>query len=704
MEKKDPSEMSRSEARAELERLAGEIARHDEAYHTRDQPLISDGQYDELRKRNLEIERRFPDLVREDSPSKKVGAAIARGFEKVRHKVPMLSLANGFNDQDIADFVARAYRFFGRDEGLELQFTVEPKIDGISASLRYENGIFVQGATRGDGTVGEDITANLKTIHEIPKKLQGRGWPGTIEIRGEIYMTHADFAELNKKARQSGGQTYVNPRNTAAGSVRQLDSSITAGRNLKFFAYGWGLVSEQFAQTQFEAFGRMGEWGFVTNPLTRLASGLEEMLEHYHHIEEQRSSLGYDIDGVVYKLDRLDLRERWGYVARAPRWAIAHKFSAEQATTRLREIDVQVGRTGALTPVARLDPVTVGGVVVSNATLHNGDEIARKDIREGDMVVVQRAGDVIPQIVRVIHEKRPSGSEPFRFPDHCEFCKSPIVQEVNEKTGRSEIVRRCTGGLKCPRQVVQQLKHFVSRRAMDIDGLGDKQIEAFFKEGKIAQWADIFTLGKRDDSGGGRLAEKDGWGEQSAKNLFDAIEVRRRPELARFIFALGIRHVGENTASLLARNFGSFADFQASARAAADGDGEERERLLAIDGIGETAVASLMTFFGNEENRKQLDALLEQVQPMDHVAETASGGEVAGKTVVFTGSLQKMTRAEAKVMAERLGARVAGSVSGNTDIVVAGPGAGSKLKKAEELGIVILDEEQWLQLAGSGDD
>ena len=693
--------LSRSEAKAELERLAKEIARHDEAYHTLDQPLISDAQYDELCRKNREIEKEFPDLVLPEGPSGKVGAPIAKGFEKVRHKVPMLSLSNGFTDQDIADFVERGYRFFGRDKGIILKFTVEPKIDGISASLRYENGIFVQGATRGDGTIGEDITENLKTIKEIPRQLQGVDWPQTIEVRGEIYMDHAEFARLNRQAKESGGQTYVNPRNTAAGSVRQLDSSVTASRKLKFFAYAWGYVSQPFASTQMEAIAKLGEWGFKTNPLTIVTDELEIMLQHYRHIEEKRVSLGYDIDGVVYKLDDLSLRERWGYVARAPRWALAHKFSAEQATTILKEIEIQVGRTGALTPVALLQPVTVGGVVVSRATLHNGDEIVRKDIREGDSVVVQRAGDVIPQIVKVILEKRPSGSKPFVFPERCPICDSDVVQESNQKTGRIDIVRRCTGGLKCKEQAVQQLKHFVSRRAMDIDGLGDKQITAFFTEGKILRWADIFTLEERDKRSSTRLAEKDGWGEQSASNLFAAIEARRHPDLDRLIFALGIRHVGENTSRLLAKNFSTFAAFEQTVVAAVKGDVEAKEKLVAIDGIGEIAVASLMAFFGDEENKKQIDELLGQVQPKPYIAEAPEDSEVAGKTVVFTGSMEKMTRSEAKVMAERLGARVAGSVSKNTDILVAGPGAGSKLEKAEKLGLLILDENQWLELVNT---
>jgi len=693
----------RAEAKKELSRLAKILAEYDEAYHSKDQPLVSDAQYDALVRKNAELEKRFPDLVLEASPSKKVGSTIAKGFAKVTHKVPMLSLGNAFDDKDVADFVARAYKFFQRDKNLQLDFTVEPKIDGISASLRYQNGEFVQGATRGDGAIGEDITQNLKTISSIPQKLSGGGWPEVLEIRGEVYMNHADFAELNQRAKKFGGQTYVNPRNTAAGSVRQLDSSITKGRKLRFFAYAWGYVSSPFANTQIEAISCMAEWGFRVNPLTIVAKNKEKMLAQYRLIEEQRSSLGYDIDGVVYKLNRLDLRERWGFVARAPRWAIAHKFSAEQAMTTINAIEVQVGRTGALTPVARLSPVTVGGVVVSNATLHNADEIARKDIRIDDSVIVQRAGDVIPQILKVVLEKRPKDSVAFDFPKTCPVCDSAIIQEANEKTGTSGVIWRCTGGLKCSEQAVQQLKHFVSRRALDIDGLGAKQIEAFYKEKRIRTAADIFTIEERDEKEDNQLAKQDGWGEQSVAKLFAAIKARRKPELSRLIFAIGIRHVGENTAGLLAKNFVNFAAFEAAAVVAANGDSQEalqaRESFLSIDGIGETVVDSLVDFFANGENKKQIDELLEQVKPKPYSSEVAANSEVAGKRVVFTGALEKMTRAEAKVMAERLGAKVVGSISKNTNILVAGPGAGSKLQKANDFGILVLDEEQWLQLA-----
>jgi len=700
MEQKPLEKLSEAEAGAELERLARLISEHDRAYYIKDAPRISDAEYDRLRGRNLAIERRFPHLKRADSPSERVGSGVSGGFKKVTHMVPMLSLGNAFDDQDVVDFVARARKFFERDKNLELAFTAEPKIDGLSASLRYENGIFVQGATRGDGTVGEDITANLKTISEIPLRLDGSGWPEVIEVRGEVYMTHKEFARLNQRARATGGQIYVNPRNIAAGSLRQLDPKITASRNLKFFAYGWGFVSAPFAKTQYEAMQKLAEWGFKTNPLTILTSSVDEMLAHYRDIEAERANLGYDIDGVVYKLDRLDLQERWGYVARAPRWAIAHKFPAEQATTMVEKITVQVGRTGALTPVARLKPVTVGGVVVTNASLHNEDEIARKDVRVGDHVVVQRAGDVIPQIVKVIEEKRPSGAEPYKFPDKCPVCGSDAVREINEKTGKVDVVRRCTGGLVCPAQQKEKLIHFVSRRALDIEGLGGKQIAAFYREGRIKQPADIFTLAARDGVDFPPLAEQEGWGELSAKNLFAAIRARRSPDLERLIFALGIRHVGENTAMLLAKTYGTFAEFEKAARAIGAGDEEARENLLSIDGIGETVAGSLAAFFANGRNREAVDKLLAQIKPKTYVLEIAANSKVAGKTVVFTGSLEKMSRAEAKAMAERLGARVAGSVSAKTDIIVAGPGAGSKLKKAQELGLTVLDEEGWLKLAG----
>lgn len=718
---KDIADLSEDEARAELERLSGEIARADIAYHQNDAPEITDADYDALRLRNAAIEERFPALVRMDSPSTAVGAAPAEGFAKVRHGIPMLSLANAFSDEDVTDFVARAKKFFGqdilRDPGFRLAFTAEPKIDGLSASLRYENGVFVRGATRGDGTEGEDITENLKTIGDIPHRLKGSGWPAVIEIRGEVYMTHAEFQRLKAHAAKIGGQDYVNPRNTAAGSLRQKDPKITASRNLNFFAYAWGIAEDADgnaqppAATQTEVVQKFKQWGFVTNPLMIRTESADELIAQYHKIEEQRASLDYDIDGVVYKLDRLDLQQRWGFVARAPRWAIAHKFPAEQAFTVLTGIDIQVGRTGALTPVARLAPVTVGGVVVENATLHNEDYIKGignngepirngVDLRVGDTVIVQRAGDVIPQIVDVVLDKRPAGTEPYVFPHLCPACGSEAVREINEKTGKMDSVRRCTGELICPAQAVENLKHFVARDAMDIDGLGDKQVTQFYAEGRIARPADIFTLKARDERSMKKLKDADGFGAVSVRKLFDAIDARREPELDRFIYALGIRHVGETTAALLAKAFGTIEAFRSTAAAAAHHE-DGHSVFPEIGGIGETVRSSIMAFFANERNVEALDDLLREVHPKPYVVNISAGSVVAGKTVVFTGSLEKMTRSEAKAMAERLGAKVAASVSSQTDILVAGPGAGSKLKKAEELGIEVISEDEWFERVGA---
>ena len=723
--------LSEDEARAEIDRLHRLINAADIAYHQQDRPEISDAEYDALKLRYLALESAFPELKRPDSLGDKVGAAPAEGFAKVRHAVPMLSLANAFEDQDVADFVDRARRFFERDSGLELAFTAEPKIDGLSASLRYENGVFVRGATRGDGAVGEDITENLKTIRDIPHKLSGSGWPEAIEIRGEVYMTHADFQALKARSAAAGGQEYVNPRNTAAGSLRQKDPSITARRNLRFFAYAWGFASADPAPTQYEAVQKFAEWGFVLNPLMIRATSVEQMLAHYRAIEAQRATLGYDIDGVVYKVDRLELQRRMGFVARAPRWAIAHKFPAEQATTILRGIDIQVGRTGALTPVARLQPVTVGGVVVENATLHNEDYIKGigsdgepirngHDLRIGDTVVVQRAGDVIPQIVAVIPEKRPEGSNPYEFPHVCPACGSEAVREVNEKTGKLDAVRRCTGELICPAQAVEQLKHFVARDAMDIDGFGNENVELFFAEGLLRSPADIFRLRSRTDEvrlalfrrreqqaaerekASGKKRQKVLSAEERTyeglEKLFANIDARREPELDRFIFALGIRHVGETTAALLARNFGTVLCFRETGVRAAEEGGDIHQVFPSINGIGDTVWSSVRDFFANPRNVAALDELLKEVTPRDYVVTISADSQVAGKTVVFTGSLEKMTRGEAKAMAERLGAKVAGSVSAKTDIVVAGPGAGSKLKEAEKHGVLVLDENQWLDL------
>lgn len=687
-----------------LEEAAEEFTRDLEGasadYYAGRPTKFTDGEFDELRRAVLRLTEDHTSLRRFHDRLEKVGAPPAEGFAKVRHAVPMLSLGNAFSDEDVADFFARGQRFFERDKGLELAFTAEPKIDGLSASLRYENGVFVRGATRGDGTEGEDITENLKTIADIPKTLQGTGWPAVLEVRGEVYMTHAEFAALNERSAASGGQVYVNPRNTAAGSLRQLDPSVTAQRNLKFFAYGWGEVSEPIADTQFEAVQRLGKWGFVINPLMIRTTSVDEMIEHYREIEAQRATLGYDIDGVVYKVDRLDLQQRWGFVARAPRWAIAHKFPAEQATTILEAIDIQVGRTGALTPVARLRPVTVGGVVVENATLHNEDEIIRKDIRVGDTVTVQRAGDVIPQIVAVVDDEAHRARAKFVFPTKCPACGSDAVREVNPKTGKIDAVRRCTGELICPAQAVERLKHFVSRNALDIDGLGDKQITAFFADGRIMQPADIFTLEARDARSLKKLKDQEGWGDTSAKKLFAAIDARRTPELDRFIFALGIRHVGETTGALLARTFGTAEAFRDNGLALAQDNHEARELLMAVDGIGETVIQSLTRFFGNERNVRALADLMDHVHPLPYEVVASSQSPVSGKTVVFTGSLERMTRSEAKAMAERFGAKVSGSVSAKTDLVVAGPGAGSKLKQAETLGVEVISEDDWFSLVG----
>ena len=707
----DVSALPLEDAKAELDRLHALIERADAAYFQMDAPEISDAEYDAAKRRYLAIEAAFPELQRADSLAERVGAPPAEGFAKVRHAVPMLSLSNAFDDGDVADFVQRARKFFERDKGLELAFTAEPKIDGLSASLRYEKGVYVRGATRGDGTEGEDITENLRTIGDIPKTLSGDGWPEVMEVRGEVYMTHADFAALKARSAAEGGQDYVNPRNTAAGSLRQKDPSVTARRNLKFFAYGWGEISAPLADTQYDSVARLGAWGFVINDLMIRTTRVEELLEHYRRIEAQRATLGYDIDGVVYKLDRLDLQHRWGFVARAPRWAIAHKFPAEQATTILNRIDIQVGRTGTLTPVARLQPVTVGGVVVENATLHNEDYIAGRDsfgapirdgndIREGDTVIVQRAGDVIPQIVAVMIDKRPADAVPFNFPDKCPECGSDAVRETNPKTGKLDARRRCTGELICPAQAIENLRHFVSRNAMDIEGLGEKQITAFFEEGRVKSPADIFTLAARDAKDLKKLKDQDGWGETSIKKLFAAIDARRAPELDRFIFALGIRHVGETTGAMFAKAFGTFEAFRETAWKAGEGDEEARATLLGIDGIGETVVQSVGAFFANERNETAITALLEEVTPKPYVVEVSADSQVAGKTVVFTGSLERMTRPEAKAMAERLGAKVAGSVSAKTDLVVAGPGAGSKLKQAESLGVTVITEDEWFDLAG----
>ena len=685
--------LSPAQAAAELERLAAEIARHDRLYHHDDAPEIGDAAYDRLRRRNDSIEARFPDLVRPDSPGLRVGAAPSEAFAKVTHSRPMLSLGNAFGDDEVREFVERVRRFLGLGEGETIDLVAEPKIDGASAALRYEQGRFVLGATRGDGQTGEDITANLRRVHEVPPELTGDGVPDVIEVRGEVYMPLADFEALNQARAAAGEPLYANPRNSCAGSLRQLDARITASRNLHFFAYAWGEVSPPFGGSHKDALDRLAAWGFRVNPRTELCGGVEQALAVYAKLAAERASLGYDIDGVVYKVDRLDWQQRLGTVSRAPRWAIAHKFPAERATTTLLAIEIQVGRTGALTPVARLQPVTVGGVVVSNATLHNEDEIARKDIRVGDTVVVQRAGDVIPQVVEVVKEKRPKGAKAYVFPHECPVCGSRAARE------EGEAVWRCSGGLVCPAQAVERLRHFVSRDAFDIEGLGEKQIAAFWADGLIRNPADIFRLEARQ--GDEPIAKREGWGEKSAENLFKAIEERRHIALDRFVYALGIRHVGETTARLLARTYGSWERFEGQMRAAKDRDSEAYRELIDIDGIGPKMADTIVDFFAEPHNVEVVEELARETAPADF--ETPQGATpLAGKTVVFTGTMAAMTRAEAKARAEALGAKVAGSVSSKTDFVVAGADAGAKAAKARELGVETLSEAEWLEFLGAG--
>jgi len=697
-ETKPAANLDEAEAASELKRLATEIAHHDELYYRKDAPEISDAEYDALRARNGEIEARFPHLMRDDSPSLRVGAAPVEAFGKVVHRVPMLSLGNVFDEEGLRDFLDRIRRFLGLQSIDGLAFTAEPKIDGLSITLRYENGKLVQGATRGDGYEGENVTANVRTMADIPKSVAAKAFPSAFEVRGEIYMRHSDFEKLNSEQAKQGLKVFANPRNAAAGFVRQLDPCVTARRPLRFFAYGWGDVERLPADTQWGVYEALSDWGFPVNPFMRLTNSVGEMLETYREIEQRRAGLGYDIDGVVYKINRFDLQERLGFVSRSPRFAVAHKFPAEKATTVLRDIDIQVGRTGALTPVAKLDPVTVGGVVVQNATLHNEDEIARKDVRIGDTVIVQRAGDVIPQILGVVLEKRPKGAKRFVFPDVCPACGSHASREINPNTGKEDAVRRCTGGLICPAQRVERLKHFVSRNAFDIEGLGEKHIKAFCADGLIQSPPDIFTLEKRDQRASSKLAKREGWGETSAKKLFAAIEARRNVRLDRFIYALGIRHVGETTARLLAGNYGTTDAFLAAMReAGVDREGDAFAALDNIEGIGPAVAVAIADFFAETHNIEVVEDLLKEVTPAP-LEKVEHGSPVSGKTVVFTGTLERMTRSEAKARAERLGAKVAGSVSKNTDYVVAGPGAGSKLKNAKDLGVKVLSEEEWLKL------
>jgi len=696
----DAKALSPAEAGAEHARLADEIRAHNVAYHQEDAPVVSDAEYDALFQRLLALETAHPDLATGDSPSQSVGAAPAQGFAKVRHAVPMLSLGNAFDAEDVDEFLARVRRFLNLEDADTPEIVAEPKIDGLSVSLRYEDGAFVRGATRGDGNEGEDITANLRTIGDIPDTLAGPA-PDIVEVRGEVYLPRSAFLELNARQDAAGAKLFANPRNAAAGSLRQLDTSVTAARPLRMFAYAWGKMSADVAETQWDFLEQAKAWGFETNPLSLICRSLDDILTNYTAISEQRPTLDYDIDGIVYKVNRLDLQRRLGFVSRAPRWAIAHKFPAEQATTILREIDIQVGRTGALTPVARLEPVTVGGVVVSNATLHNKDEIDRKDVREGDTVVIQRAGDVIPQVVRVELEKRPDDSSPYPFPTKCPICKSEAVRDTDGA------VTRCTGGLTCAAQVVERLKHFVSRDAFDIEGFGAKHITAFYDDGLISSPGDIFRLEE------GVVAEREGWGEQSAANLIRAIAERKNSPLDRFIYALGIRQVGQATARLLARNYGSFTDWHASmCRAAAEraGNPDEMKKpelvgetfaaLCDIDQIGISVADDLVAFFAEAHNTDVLDDLGALLDIEAFEAPNVDSA-LAGKTIVFTGTLEKMTRSEAKARAEALGAKVSGSVSSKTDLVVAGPGAGSKAKKATELGIETIDEDAWIAMIDS---
>lgn len=682
----DPETLSPADAGAEHARLAEEIRAHNVSYHQQDAPVVSDAAYDALFQRLLELEAAHPDLATADSPSQAVGAAPAQGFAKVAHIVPMLSLGNAFGDEDVAEFLARIRRFLNLDADDPLAIVAEPKIDGLSISLRYENGKFVRGATRGDGKEGEDITANLRTIGDVPDALNGDP-PDVVEIRGEVYLPRSAFRTLNETQEAEGAKIFANPRNAAAGSLRQLDTGVTAKRPLRMFAYAWGDMSAEVAETQMGFLDRVSNWGFQINPLSRICSSLDEILENYASISAQRPTLDYDIDGIVYKVNRLDFQQRLGFVSRAPRWAIAHKFPAEQATTILQDIDIQVGRTGALTPVARLEPVSVGGVVVSNATLHNEDEINRKDVRVGDTVVIQRAGDVIPQVVSAIADKRPKDAKAFVFPDRCPVCDSEAVRDEDEA------VRRCTGGLICPAQTVERLKHFVSRNAFDIEGLGTKNVTALHADDLLANPADIFRLETHKDA----LLERGGWGEQSVDNLLEVIDERRSVSLDRFIYALGIRQVGQATGRLLARTYGSLPDWRAAMAAAQDRDSCAYAELLNIDGIGESVANDLLAFVHEEHNRQILDDLdtLLDIQPFE---QPESDSELAGKTIVFTGTLEKMTRSEAKSRAEAMGAKVSGSVSSKTDLVVAGPGAGSKAKKAAELGIQTVDEDGWIEM------
>ena len=691
----DIENLTEEEAAAELESLVGEIAHHDRLYHQQDAPEISDADYDVLRQRNAALEARFPELIRSDSPSRRVGAAPAGGFAKVTHSIPMLSLENAFDEEDVRDFFAGIRNFFRRPEDVArvaedaIEVMAEPKIDGLSAALRYEKGRLVLGATRGDGVTGEDITANIRTLKSVPKQLAGSGWPDVLEVRGEVYMEREGFFAVNAEREAAGEAIFANPRNVAAGSLRQLDPAITARRPLKFFAYAWGEASVPFARSHAEALRHFRDWGFTVNERSRLCHGVGEVLDAYRMIGEARAELPYDIDGVVYKVNDLALQNRLGMVSRAPRWALAHKFPAQQAQTVVEKIDIQVGRQGTLTPVAFLTPITVGGVVVQRATLHNEDEIARKDVRVGDTVIIQRAGDVIPQVVSIVLERRPADSEPYKFPEKCPRCHSLAVRE------EGMVARRCTGGLICPAQAVERLRHFVSRDCFDIEGMGTKHIAEFWEDGLIRGPGDIFRLTAE------KIVGREGWGETSAAKLIAAIDSRRRIPLDRFINALGIPQVGQATARLLARHYRSLAHWRAEMIAAQDPDNAAHAGLLDVHGIGADMAADIIGFFAEAHNRELLDDLIREVSVLDFAAPArAAASALAGKTIVFTGGLESMSRSEAKARAEALGANVASSVSAKTHYVVIGADAGSKAAKAAALGVTALDEAAWLELAG----
>ena len=703
----DVDTLTKAQAKVELKRLTLEIESHDKHYYQEDAPKISDAEYDALRRRFNAIEARFPEFVTSSSPSQKIGAQPSGRFAKVRHAVPMLSLDNAFAEEDVTDFVGRIARFLKLPDD-NIDFSAEPKIDGLSMSLRYEGGELVTAATRGDGAEGEDVTANIRTLEDVPQKFKGRNVPDICEVRGEVYMTKQAFLALNERQKAAGDTIFANPRNSAAGSLRQKDPSITASRPLGFFAYTWGQMSEMPANTQSGMIDWYERCGFKTNPLTRHCHSVEQLIAFHRQIEEARAALDYDIDGVVYKVDRIDWQERLGFVSRTPRWAIAHKFPAERAMTVLRDIEIQVGRTGSFTPVGKLEPVGVGGVIVQNVSLHNEDYIKGiggdgeqlregRDIRIGDTVIVQRAGDVIPQVVDVVLDKRPKNAKPFQFPKKCPCPLHTDVVREETATGEEGARARCTGEFACPYQKIEHLKLFASRRAFDIDGLGEKQIEFFFENGWVKEPADIFTLEARNPKL--KLEEIEGYGQTSVANLFEAIRRRRRIALERFIFALGMRHVGETTALALARGYGSWAAFHEACLKVAKGDEEAIAEMDALDQIGDTVIASIKAYFGESHNRGIVERLTKEVTILD-AEKPKSNSAIAGKTVVFTGALEKMTRDEAKAMAERLGAKVSGSVSKKTDYVVAGPGAGSKLAEAKKHGVAVLTEEEWLKLVG----